>query len=75
MSEQVAASPWRRRRGASISTLLAVHFVDATVAAVSRPGIWQHYNLDLFRRRGGEMGEPYGFDDLCPTVYPQRSTA
>ena len=47
---------------------LAVHFVDATVTAVSRPGIWQHYNLDLFRQRGGELGEPYRFDDLCPTV-------
>jgi ectoine hydroxylase-related dioxygenase (phytanoyl-CoA dioxygenase family) len=49
---------------------LAVHFVDATVEAVSRPGIWQHYNLALFQERGGRLGEPYGFDDLCPAVYP-----
>ena len=32
---------------------LAVHFVDASVTAVSRPGIWQHYNLALFQERGG----------------------
>jgi ectoine hydroxylase-related dioxygenase (phytanoyl-CoA dioxygenase family) len=49
---------------------LAVHFVDAAVTAVSRPGIWQHYNLALFQERGGQLGEPYRFDDLCPTVYP-----
>lgn len=49
---------------------LAVHFVDAAVTAVSKPGLWQHYNLELFRQRGGELGEPYRFDDLCPTVHP-----
>jgi ectoine hydroxylase-related dioxygenase (phytanoyl-CoA dioxygenase family) len=48
---------------------LAIHFVDASVTAVSRPGLWQHYNLELFRRRGGALGEPYRFDDLCPTVH------
>jgi ectoine hydroxylase-related dioxygenase (phytanoyl-CoA dioxygenase family) len=49
---------------------LAVHFVDASVTAVSRQGIWQHYNLALFLERGGQLGEPYRFDDLCPAVYP-----
>jgi len=49
---------------------LAIHFVDASVTAVARDGIWQHYNLGLFRERGGELGEPYRFDDLCPLVYP-----
>jgi ectoine hydroxylase-related dioxygenase (phytanoyl-CoA dioxygenase family) len=48
---------------------LAVHFVDASVTAVSREGFWQHYNLALFQERGGELGESYRFDDLCPTVY------
>ena len=48
---------------------LAIHFVAAEVTAVSRPGLWQHYNLELFRQRGGELGEPYRFDDLCPTVW------
>ncbi|HEX4822109.1 MAG TPA: phytanoyl-CoA dioxygenase family protein [Acidimicrobiales bacterium] len=48
---------------------LAIHFVDASVTAVAREGIWQHYNLALFRERGGQLGEPYRFDDLCPTVY------
>jgi ectoine hydroxylase-related dioxygenase (phytanoyl-CoA dioxygenase family) len=42
---------------------LAIHFVDAWVTAVSREGIWQHYNLELFRQRGGQLGEPYRFDD------------
>jgi len=49
---------------------LAVHFVDGSVTAVSRPGIWQHYNLALFLERGGELGQPYRFDDLCPSVHP-----
>ena len=49
---------------------LAIHFVDASVTAVSREGVWQHYNLGLFHERGGQLGEPYGFDDLCPTVHP-----
>jgi ectoine hydroxylase-related dioxygenase (phytanoyl-CoA dioxygenase family) len=49
---------------------LAVHFVDAAVTAADRPGLWQHYNLALFRERGGDVGAPYGFDDLCPTVWP-----
>ena len=49
---------------------LAIHFVDASVTAVSRPGIWQHYNLALFKERGGQLGDPFGFDDLCPAVYP-----
>ena len=40
--------------------------VDADVTAVSEPGIWQHYNLTLFLERGGQLGEPYRFDDLCP---------
>lgn len=49
---------------------LAVHFVDASVTAVARAGIWQHYNLGLFQARGGRLGEPYRFDDLCPQVHP-----
>lgn len=49
---------------------LAIHFVDATVTAVARPGLWQHYNLELFRQRGGELGEAFRFDDLCPVVHP-----
>jgi ectoine hydroxylase-related dioxygenase (phytanoyl-CoA dioxygenase family) len=49
---------------------LAIHFVDGDVEAVSRDGIWQHYNLALFRERGGRTGEHYRFDDLCPEVYP-----
>jgi ectoine hydroxylase-related dioxygenase (phytanoyl-CoA dioxygenase family) len=49
---------------------LAVHFVDASVTAVARDGVWQHYNLALFRERGGRLGEPYQFDDLCPQVHP-----
>ena len=48
---------------------LAIHFVDAEVTAVSRPGIWQHDDLSLFQERGGERGEPYRFDDLCPLVH------
>lgn len=48
---------------------LAIHFVDAAVSAVSEQGIWQHYNLALFLERGGRLGEPYRFDDLCPTVF------
>ena len=48
---------------------LAIHFMDASVTAVDKPGIWQHYNLALFRERGGEVGEQYRFDDLCPTVF------
>jgi ectoine hydroxylase-related dioxygenase (phytanoyl-CoA dioxygenase family) len=47
---------------------LAVHLVDADVRAVDLPGIWQHYNLGLFRERGGLVGETYRFDDLCPAV-------
>jgi ectoine hydroxylase-related dioxygenase (phytanoyl-CoA dioxygenase family) len=50
---------------------LAIHFVDAEVSAVSEPGIWQHYNLALFLERGGQLGERYRFDDLCPTVFAQ----
>jgi len=49
---------------------LAIHFVDAKVEAVSKQGIWQHYNLTLFQERGGQLGEPYRFDDLCPQVWP-----
>jgi ectoine hydroxylase-related dioxygenase (phytanoyl-CoA dioxygenase family) len=49
---------------------LAIHFVDGAVTAVSLPGIWQHYNLALFQERGGQLGEPYRFDDLCPAVRP-----
>ena len=48
---------------------LSIHFVDAAVTAVSRQGIWQHYNLELFKARGGAEGEPYRFDDLCPLVF------
>lgn len=48
---------------------LAIHFVDGAVTAISEQGIWQHYNLALFLERGGALGEPYGFDDLCPTVF------
>ena len=48
---------------------LAVHFVDGTVSAVSKLGGWQHYNLSLFQARGGQLGEPYRFDDLCPVVH------
>src|SRR5205814_10055536 len=50
---------------------LAVHFVDASVTAVSEQGGWQHYNLGLFLERGGQLGEPYGYDDLCPLVHPR----
>ncbi len=50
---------------------LAVHFVDGSVVAVSRPGLWQHYNLALFQERGGQLGEPYRYDDLCPQVHPR----
>ena len=50
---------------------LAIHFVDVEVSAVSEPGIWQHYNLALFLERGGQLGERYRFDDLCPTVFAQ----
>jgi ectoine hydroxylase-related dioxygenase (phytanoyl-CoA dioxygenase family) len=49
---------------------LAVHFVDAAVTAVSESGGWQHYNLALFLERGGRLGEPYAYDDLCPLVHP-----
>jgi len=48
---------------------LAVHFVDGSVTAVSREGFWQHYNLKLFQKRGGQLDEPYRFDDLCPLVH------
>ena len=48
---------------------LAIHFVDASVTAVARDGVWQHYNLELFRARGGQLGEPYRFDDVCPLVH------
>jgi hypothetical protein len=51
---------------------LAIHLVDAEVTAVSLPGLWQHYNLALFEERGGRLGEPYRFDDLCPQVHPAR---
>lgn len=54
---------------------LAIHFVAGDVTAVSEPGIWQHYNLALFLERGGALGEPYCFDDLCPTVHPPGSRA
>jgi ectoine hydroxylase-related dioxygenase (phytanoyl-CoA dioxygenase family) len=53
---------------------LAVHFVDASVTAVAREGIWQHYNLGFFQARGGQLGEPYRFDDLCPQVHPQPTS-
>ena len=52
---------------------LAIHLVDGTVRAVSEEGGWQHYNLSLFQERGGQLGEPYGFDDLCPLVHPARA--
>jgi ectoine hydroxylase-related dioxygenase (phytanoyl-CoA dioxygenase family) len=51
---------------------LAVHLVDGAVTAVSEPGLWQHYNLALFQERGGRLGEPYGYDDLCPLVHPKE---
>ncbi|MDP1793900.1 MAG: phytanoyl-CoA dioxygenase family protein, partial [Acidimicrobiales bacterium] len=54
---------------------LAIHFVDGAVTAVAEQGIWQHYNLALFRERGGELGESYRFDDLCPEVYRKRMEA
>lgn len=47
---------------------LAIHFVDGAVTAVSEQGLWQHYNLAHFQERGGQLGEPYRFDDLCPEV-------
>lgn len=47
---------------------LAIHYMDASVTAVDLPGIWQHYNLSLLRGRGGDVGEPYRFDDVCPVV-------
>jgi ectoine hydroxylase-related dioxygenase (phytanoyl-CoA dioxygenase family) len=52
---------------------LAVHLVDGSVRAVSEPGGWQHYNLALFQERGGRLGDPYGFDDLCPIVHRPRA--
>jgi ectoine hydroxylase-related dioxygenase (phytanoyl-CoA dioxygenase family) len=55
-------------RSSRLRRSLAVHFVDGSVVAVSKPGIWQHYNLALFQERGGQLGQPYGFDDLCPDV-------
>jgi ectoine hydroxylase-related dioxygenase (phytanoyl-CoA dioxygenase family) len=54
---------------------LAIHFVDGDVTAVSKQGIWQHYNLALFQERGGALGEPYRFDDLCPEVYRKAMEA
>jgi ectoine hydroxylase-related dioxygenase (phytanoyl-CoA dioxygenase family) len=48
---------------------LAVHLMDAAVTAVDGTGIWQHYNLAFFRERGGELGQAYRFDDLCPLVF------
>jgi ectoine hydroxylase-related dioxygenase (phytanoyl-CoA dioxygenase family) len=58
--------------GANTSTRvrrsLAIHYVDAAVTAVSEVGIWQHYNLAQFLERGGQLGEPYRFEDLCPLV-------
>jgi ectoine hydroxylase-related dioxygenase (phytanoyl-CoA dioxygenase family) len=51
---------------------LAIHFVDGSVTAVSEPGGWQHYNLAMFQQRGGRLGEPYGYDDLCPIVHQER---
>ena len=50
---------------------LAIHFVDANVTAVERDGVWKHYNLAMFLERGGQVGEPYRFDDLCPEVHGQ----
>ena len=54
---------------------LAVHLVDGSVEAVARAGGWQHYNLALFQERGGQLGQPYGFDDLCPTVLDAAAAA
>jgi ectoine hydroxylase-related dioxygenase (phytanoyl-CoA dioxygenase family) len=54
---------------------LAIHFVADGVTAVSREGIWQHYNLAAFLERGGQLGEPYRFDDLCPLVAPASAAA
>lgn len=51
---------------------LAIHLFDGDVRAVSEDGGWQHYNLSLFQERGGRLGEPYRFDDLCPQVHPAR---
>lgn len=48
---------------------LAIHLVDGSVSAVDEPGGWQHYNLAMFLERGGALGEPYRFDDLCPLVF------
>ena len=42
--------------------------------AVSEEGGWQHYNLSLFQERGGQLGEAYRFDDLCPLVHATRAT-
>ena len=53
---------------------LAVHLFDGAVRAIDGEGAWQHYNLGLFKERGGQLGEPYGFDDLCPVVRPARAT-
>src|SRR3954447_5647512 len=50
---------------------LAVHFVNGSVTAISEAGGWQHYNLALFLERGGRLGQPYGFEDLCPLVHPR----
>ena len=53
---------------------LAIHLFDGRVRAVSEDSGWQHYNLALFQERGGQLGEPYRFDDLCPLVHPARAT-
>ena len=49
---------------------LAVHLVDASVTAVSKPDGWQHYNLGLLQQRGGGIGDTYDIDDLWPVVFP-----
>ncbi|MBV8958779.1 MAG: hypothetical protein JO087_08430, partial [Actinobacteria bacterium] len=54
---------------------LAIHFVDGDVTAASREGIWQHYNLALFQERGGQLGKPYRFDDLCRSSTRGRELA
>ncbi len=51
---------------------LAIHFVDGAVTAVSLPGIWQHYNLALYLERGGQLGDPYRFEDVCPRVHARQ---
>jgi ectoine hydroxylase-related dioxygenase (phytanoyl-CoA dioxygenase family) len=54
---------------------LAVHLVDADVAAVSHDDGWQHYNLGLLQQRGGAVGDAYDLDDLWPITYSATASS